>query len=49
MRMLRTFAPLVPKRYRVVEAGAIAAVMIDAALAAEPGCRTIESDALQSD
>jgi len=49
MRMLRAFAPLVPKRYRVAEAGVIASAMIDAALAAEPGCRTIESDALQPD
>lgn len=47
MRMLRTFAPLVPRRYRVAEASVIAAAMIDAVLVAEPGCRTIESDALQ--
>lgn len=49
MRVLRAFAPVVPKRYRVVEANAIATAMIDAVLTAEPGCRTIESDALQSD
>lgn len=49
MRMLRAFAPLVPRRYRVAEAEAIATAMIAAVLAAEPGCRTIESDALQPD
>jgi uncharacterized protein YbjT (DUF2867 family) len=49
MRMLRAFAPLVPRRYRVAEAGAIAAAMIDAVLVAEPGCWTIESDGLQPD
>jgi uncharacterized protein YbjT (DUF2867 family) len=46
MRLLRAFAPLVPKRYRVAEAGAIAVAMIDAVLAAEPGCATIESERL---
>jgi uncharacterized protein YbjT (DUF2867 family) len=46
-RVLRVLAPVVPKRYRVVEAEAIAAVMVDTALAAEPGCRTIESELLQ--
>jgi uncharacterized protein YbjT (DUF2867 family) len=48
MRVLRTIAPLVPKRYRVAEANVIAAALLQAALAPEPGCRTIESNALQS-
>ncbi len=48
MRVLRTIAPLVPKRYRVVEANVIAAALLQAVLAPEPGSRTIESDALQS-
>ncbi len=48
MRVLRTIAPLVPKRYRVAEANVIAAALLQAVLAPEPGSTTIESDALQS-
>jgi uncharacterized protein YbjT (DUF2867 family) len=47
MRLLRTFAPLIPRRYRVAETEHIAAALIDAAVMAAPGCRVIESDALQ--
>lgn len=36
--------PLVPRRYRPVAATAIAQVLLDAALAAEPGERIIESE-----
>lgn len=38
--------PLIPRRYRPVTTGAVARVMLDAALRAEPGVRAIESDAL---
>ena len=47
MRVLRTVAPLVPKRYRVAEANVVAAALLQAVLVPQPGCRTIESDALQ--
>lgn len=47
MRLLRAVAPLIPRRYRVAEAEHIAAALIDAAVMAAPGCRVIESDALQ--
>ena len=48
VRVLRAVAPLVPERYRVAEANVIAAALLRAVLTPEPGCRTIESDALQS-
>lgn len=49
VRILRAIAPLVPKRYRVVEATDIAAALLEAALAAAPGCTVVESGALQPD
>jgi uncharacterized protein YbjT (DUF2867 family) len=48
MRLLRTVAPLVPRRYRVAEAEDIAAALINAAVMATPGCRIVESEALHS-
>lgn len=44
MRALRAFEPLVPKRYRVVPAERIAQCLLDAAFAAEPGVRAVESE-----
>ena len=38
--------PLVPARYRVVPAERIAHCLLDAALAARPGVRVVESDAI---
>lgn len=38
--------PLIPRRYRPVPVAAVAEVMIEAALRAEPGMRVFESDAL---
>jgi uncharacterized protein YbjT (DUF2867 family) len=48
LRLLKTFEPLVPAKYRVVSAEAIAAALIEVAVAAEPGARVIESDALRT-
>jgi len=47
MRAMRALDPLIPRRYRVVPAERIAHALIEAALAAAPGCTTIESEALQ--
>ena len=47
MRTMRALEPLIPRRWRVVPAGRIAHALIEAALAAAPGCMTIESEALQ--
>lgn len=47
MRVLRAIAPMVPKRYRVAEASDIATALLEAVLAAEPGCKVVESEALQ--
>ena len=42
----RLLGPLIPRRYRPVAAAAVAKALLDAALAAEPGVRVIESAAL---
>lgn len=42
----RLLGPLVPRRYRPVTTVAVAAALLDAALAAEPGERVIESERL---
>jgi len=47
MRAMRALDPLIPRRWRVVPAECIAHALIEAALAAVPGCTTIESEALQ--
>jgi uncharacterized protein YbjT (DUF2867 family) len=47
MRAMRALEPLIPRRYRVAPAERIARALIESALAAAPGCTTIESDALQ--
>lgn len=47
MVLLRVFAPLVPRRYRVAEAGDIAAALLEGALTGGPGRHVIESEALQ--
>ena len=46
MVTLLAFEPLVPKRYRVVPAERIARCLLDAAIAAPPGVRIVESEAL---
>lgn len=46
MVTLRAFEPLVPKRYRVVPAERIARCLLEAAVAAPPGVRIVESEAL---
>lgn len=43
-RLMLAVEPLVPKRYRVVRAERIAHCLLDAAFAAEPGVRVVESD-----
>lgn len=47
MVLLRALAPLVPRRYRVAEAGDIATALLEGALTAAPGRHVIESEALQ--
>lgn len=46
MVALRALAPAVPKRWRVVPAERIARCLLDAALAALPGERVVESEAI---
>jgi len=43
-RLMLAFEPLVPKRYRVVPAERIAQCLLEAAFAAEPGVRVVESE-----
>jgi len=43
MRVLPTLAPLLPARYRPVRASAVAAAMLAAALAPQPGVRVVEA------
>ena len=45
--LARTFAPLIPARYRAVPTGAVARAMLAAAGASRPGTSIIESDQLQ--
>lgn len=45
--LARLAAPLLPKRWRPVQAAAIARTLVAAALAADPGRHVVESDALQ--
>ena len=45
-RLLDALGGLVPSRYRVVPADRIAACLLEAALAAPPGVRVVESDAI---
>ena len=47
MQTMRALEPLIPRRWRVVPAERIAHALIEAALAATPGCTAIESEALQ--
>lgn len=44
MRALRAATPLVPRRYRVVDAQVIAQALLDSALRAMPGVHVVESD-----
>lgn len=46
VRVARACAPVLPARYRVVEAEAIARRLLDAAIEAAPGRRVVESDAI---
>lgn len=43
-RLMRAVEPMVPRRYRVVRAERIAQCLLDAAFAAEPGVRAVESE-----
>ena len=42
----RALAPLVPRRYRVVEADRVAAALLEGAIGALPGVHVVESEAL---
>ena len=42
--LLRLLAPILPKKYHVNPADAIAAALLDAVIAAKPGCRWITSE-----
>ena len=46
VRVARACAPLIPARYRVVEAEAIARRLLDAAIEAAPGRHVVESEAI---
>lgn len=46
LTLMRIANPLVPRRYRTVDTAAVAAVLLERALAAEPGKRVLESGAL---
>ncbi len=46
LRLLTACEPLLPARYRVVPATAVAAALLEAVHAAEPGVRVIESEAI---
>jgi uncharacterized protein YbjT (DUF2867 family) len=46
VRLGRAFAPLIPARWRVVEAEAIARRLLDAAIEAAPGRHVVESEAI---
>jgi uncharacterized protein YbjT (DUF2867 family) len=46
VRIGRACAPLIPARWRVVEAGAIARRLLDAAIEAAPGRHVVESEAI---
>jgi hypothetical protein len=39
--LLRFLAPILPKKFRVNPADAIAAALLDAVIVAKPGCRRI--------
>ncbi|MGF6533861.1 hypothetical protein P3T20_004665 [Paraburkholderia sp. GAS206C] len=43
LRLLRLFAPILPKKFRVNPADAIAAKLLDAVIVAKMGCRWINS------
>lgn len=47
MRAFGVLGPLIPKRYRMVPAETLAAVLLDAAIAARPGRQVIESERMQ--
>lgn len=48
LALLKPLAPLVPKKYRAIDAAAVARALFHHALYAEPGTRIVESDALQA-
>jgi uncharacterized protein YbjT (DUF2867 family) len=47
LRLMKLLGPVVPLKYRAVPAEAIAAALIEAAVAGMPGAQVIESQALQ--
>ncbi len=48
LRLLRVFGRLVPAKHRTVQAEAIAATLIEAAVVAQSGTQVIESDAIRT-
>lgn len=46
MKLLGAMAPVLPRRYRVVAAEAVASALLEAALSPRPGLRVIESEAI---
>ncbi len=44
--IFKAVAPLVPKRYRVVDASRVARVLVEAAIAGAPGAHVVESETL---
>lgn len=44
--VFKAIAPIVPRRYRVVEGDRVAKVLVDGAIAAQPGERVVESEAI---
>lgn len=46
LRALGVLEPVLPRRYRIVPASAVAAALVEAAIAARPGLQVLESDAI---
>ena len=46
MKLLDAIAPVLPRRYRVVPAEQVAAALLRAALAPQPGLHVVESEAI---
>lgn len=46
LQMMGVLEPLLPKRYRIVPAAAVAHALLEAAIAARPGVHVIESEAI---
>lgn len=46
LKLVRIFAPILPKKFRVNPADSIAGALLDAVIVAKPGCRWIKSEEL---